>query len=174
MCNSLLLDSKTRFAINKKSSCRNLQNLPPNRPFVSTSSSSSSSWLQHESWDRSNSALLFFIILFSFRDLERCTIWLQAPAQLLLKAVGKHRGMQRICGTNSCLAVSAGWTAALSAARTTSSFISKKKKKRVLCLLRQFAAANAIRYTAFWQSCPRRGLQLKKRRKKNAQKKKRV
>lgn len=28
------------------------------------------------------------------------------PAQLLLKIVGKHQGIRRICGTNSCPAVS--------------------------------------------------------------------
>lgn len=37
----------------------------------------------------------------------RCAIWFQAPAQLLLKTVGKHPGIRRICGTNSCPVVSA-------------------------------------------------------------------
>lgn len=40
-------------------------------------------------------------------ELRRCAIWFQAPAQLLLKTVGKHPGIRRICGTNSCPVVSA-------------------------------------------------------------------
>lgn len=40
-------------------------------------------------------------------ELQRCAIWFQAPAQLLLKTVGKHPGIRRICGTNSCPVVSA-------------------------------------------------------------------
>ncbi len=64
-----------------------------------------SSCLQHESWAHSNSTPPS---RFSpSGELQRCAIWFQAPAQLLLKTVGKHQGIPWICGTNSCPVVSA-------------------------------------------------------------------
>lgn len=45
-------------------------------------------------------------VFFPSRELQRCTIWFQAPAQLLLKTVGKHQGIRRICRSNSCLVMS--------------------------------------------------------------------
>lgn len=62
-----------RDAKKKVQNQRSLPHLCPNRPFVSPSWLWSS-WLQQQSWDLSDSALLFFFLLFSFGDLERCTI----------------------------------------------------------------------------------------------------
>lgn len=86
---------------------QNLSYLLLNSPHISTPSSC----LQHESWDLSNSTPISFFF-FPSRELERCTIWFQAPAQLLPKTVGKHQGIRWICGTNSCPVMSAERAAA--------------------------------------------------------------
>lgn len=90
------VNPKTKFPLNERSSRRNLPHLRPNRPFVPTSSSPS--WLQHESWDPSDSALAFFLFYFpsgtsrgalsDFRPLPSCCSGLEVNTEACGESVG--------------------------------------------------------------------------------------